>query len=443
MLHAEPEDRAPDPLAWLAPILWPDGRTRLVPAAADGRFGAASTAAVDVAAAVPGRRSGPMAAGWWGSPDGTAPRILIPAGAPGAARRAVRRYHDGFSPGRRLRSAAAEATMLVPGVAARALGRHRIRVEADPGATRGVVEWLGELLDEPDLLVAVSLSIPKSNRKPVLQLLTPGGICLGWAKVAWSPISEALVANEADWLDRPAVAPLITPRLLHDVELCGRRVVVASPVDVGRRPRRRPDAPPPPAILRAVAGRGSTGRVRLGESIWWHSVEAVRPNATDGEWTAIAATAVAAGDRRLEVGAWHGDLTPWNLMTTRRGVQLIDWELAADGAPVGFDLCHFHTQVATEMRGAGPAAALDRSARLSPQGLATLGIDPAERNLVWRLYLVELVRRSIALRAAGYPSERLTSGPAALDRLAAMARREARTTSTVATRAPSPQEVDR
>ncbi|MEM9562941.1 MAG: phosphotransferase [Actinomycetota bacterium] len=417
MLHAEPEDRAPDPLAWLAPILWPDGRTRLVATGDAGRPAATGGAAR--------RRPRSTAAGWWGSPEAGAPRILIPAGAPRAARRAVRRYHDGFTPGRRLKSLVAEATMLVPAVASATLRRHHVRIETDPGAARGVVEWLGELLDEPDLVVAVSLSIPKSNRKPVLQLLTADGICLGWAKVAWSPISEALVANEAHWLTRPAVAPLLTPELLHDVELCGRRVVVASPVDVARRPRRRPDAPPAPTILRAVAGRGSTGRVRLVESAWWQSVDAVRADATDAEWTAITATATAVGDRRLEVGAWHGDLTPWNLMTTRRGVQLIDWELAADGVPVGFDLCHFHTQVGAEMRGATPAAALDRSARLSPQGLAELGIDPAERGLVWRLYLVELVRRAIALRTAGYPTERLTSGPAALDRLSAMARREA------------------
>jgi hypothetical protein len=42
---------------------------------------------------------------------------------------------------------------------------------------------------------------------------------------------------------------------------------------------------------------------------------------------------------------------------------------------------------------------------------------------VWRLYLVELVRRTVALRADGYPAERLTHGPAALARLLAAADR--------------------
>ena len=39
------------------------------------------------------------------------------------------------------------------------------------------------------------------------------------------------------------------------------------------------------------------------------------------------------------------------------------------------------------------------------------------RTALWRLYLVELLRRMAALRQAGFPVERLTQGPAALVRL--------------------------
>ena len=402
MLHDTERDA---PLEWLRPILWPDGRTTLVPNPSDPG---------------PGGASGPV---WWGSPSAEGAHILIPADAPAAARRAVRRYHDGFDHGRRLKSLAAEATMAVPPVARRLLRRSRVVAVSTAGAERGVVEWLAELLDVPDLVVAVSLSVPKSNRKPVLQLLDPSGRCLGWAKVGWSPRSTELVANEASWLDRPPVGDLVVPRLLHDVELCGRRVVVTSAVEVARRSGRAPDALPGPEVFRSVADRGRRRVAPLAESPWWHSVEAVLPDATDDERRAIAAVARAADGHRFEIGAWHGDLTPWNLMTVGGRVQLIDWELAAEGAPLGFDLCHFHTQVGTEMVGADPADALDRSARLSPQGLSAVGVDPANRTLVWRLYLVELVRRTAALRADGYPTERLTHGPAALTRLLAAADR--------------------
>ena len=104
-------------------------------------------------------------------------------------------------------------------------------------------------------------------------------------------------------------------------------------------------------------------------------------------------------------------------MTTKDHVQLIDWEFAADGVPFGFDLCHFHTQVASEMKGCDAPAALARSARLSPQGLSELGIEAENRTAIWRLYLVELMRRLLALRANGYSTEHVHQGPAALNRL--------------------------
>lgn len=389
MLH---QDERQSPLDWLSPILWPDGETTLTPC---GR----------------GRT------GWLASPSATEPRILIPDGSTAAARRAVRRYHDGFGPARRARSLIAEAAMSVPGLGRALLSGSRVGPVATPDAEWGVIDWLGELLDVPDLQVAIGLSIPKSNRKPVLQLLDSSGRCLGWAKVGWNDWTDELVANEARWLERPASDPLIVPRVLHDVELCGRRVVITSGVEAGRIPRRRPDALPPLGVFQAVAQRGGRDVVPIVESPWYRSVVAVLGDATVRERALIEAVVASCDGLRFDVGAWHGDLTPWNLMTVGRRVQLIDWELAADGAPVGFDLCHFHTQVGVEMKGLDAARALDRSARLTPQGLAGLGVAPRTRTAVWRLYLVELVRRMVALRASGFPAGRLTHGPAAIERL--------------------------
>ena len=309
--------------------------------------------------------------------------------------------------------------MVLPPVADRLLRAKEVTATADDQAGSGIIEGLAGLLDAPGLVVAASLSIPKSNRKPVLQLLDPDGRCLGWAKVAWNPISEGLVANEARWLDRPGDGSLIVPRLLHDVELCGRRVVVTSSVEAVRRPHRRRDALPPAGVFRAVAARGRRDVEAIDRTPWWYSVEAVLDHASEVERAAIESTIDDCRRLRFDVGAWHGDLTPWNLMTTGQGVQLIDWELAADGVPFGFDLCHFNTQVATELKGLPAAAALDRSARLSPQGLAWLGVDPRNRSALWRLYLVELLRRQLALRRQGYPDDRLHLGPAALARLTA------------------------
>lgn len=394
VLHRQAQD---DALLWLSDILWPDGETRVAPGGVGARI-------------------------WWASPSIRDPRILIPADAPAAARRAVRRYHDGFELARRAKSVVAETTMVVPGLAGVALRGSEV-AEVSTGGAPGVLEGLAELLGAPDLVVAISLSVPKSNRKPVLQLLTPDGRCLGWAKVGWSTISERLVVNEADWLDRPTGDPLVVPELLHDEVLAGRRVVVTSAVDAGRRPHRRPDALPPIEVFRAVADRGPVATVAIEDSTWWRSVATVLDHAEDVERHAIESVAFEARGHRFEVGAWHGDLTPWNLMTIGDRVQLIDWELAADGVPIGFDLCHFHTQVGAEMKGLSASDAIASSARLSPQGLHALGVEARNRTLLWQLYLVELVRRMIALRADGYPTEHLTHGPAALARLVAIAGR--------------------
>ncbi len=390
-----------EPLKWLSQILWPDGSTTIKP----------------------GGSASPQ---WWASPSADNPKILIPAQSIAAARTAVKRYHDGFSTKLRVRSLMAEAIMGIEPLARLVLGRSMVGVEGGlrqaPTVDSDVLEGIRQLLAIDRLHVAASLSTPKSNQKPVLQLLDSDGNCLGWAKVAWNDRTEALVETEADWLRRPAAAPLSKPELLHDVVIAGRRVVIATGVEPRRRARRSSDSPPAPALFEAVSALGTVETLDIGQSAWWASVEAVLDEATDRERAAITAAVDSCAGLEIRLGAWHGDLTPWNLMTTSNRVHLIDWEFAADGVPFGFDLCHFHTQVASEMKGCddpktNAARAIDYSARLSPHGMADLGISPENRPAVWRLYLVELMRRYLALRANGYPTDQVTQGPAALERL--------------------------
>ncbi|MEM9654609.1 MAG: hypothetical protein AAGA65_21140 [Actinomycetota bacterium] len=348
--------------------------------------------------------------------------MLIPAGSAAAAKTAVRRYHDGFDVTRRARSAAAE--LLTPAATpfGAPLRRHQVAVHHRPGPGQqppapGVLDGIADLLGIDDLHVAISLSTPKSNQKPVIQLLDGDGRCHGWAKVAWNDRTEALVANEADWLRRTARSPLSKPALLHETTIAGRPVAISSTVTPSRVPRRRAATPPAAAVFRAVSELGTVETVRLKESRWWLTVESILEHATPRERLAVQAAVDSCYGNEVLAGGWHGDLTPWNMMTTARRTHVIDWEFAADGAPFGFDLCHFHTQVASELRGLDAAAALDYSARLAPHGLATLGVEPDNRTPVWRMYLVELIRRMVALRASGYPTDQITHGPAALQRL--------------------------
>lgn len=281
----------------------------------------------------------------------------------------------------------------------------------------GVLDELKRVMDLPDLQVAVTLAQPKSNRKPVLQLLDGRGRCHGWAKVSWNDRTEQLVGNEAKWLTRQAAPPLRVPELLHDGVLAGRRVVITNGFVPSRRMHRNPAAMPDLSILKAVAKLGNSGVRVIQGTAWYRSVLQVLPHATDQEREAIEAVFAACEDIEFEVGAWHGDFTPWNLMSGPEGVNLIDWEFAADEAPIGFDLCHFNTQVNVEMRGMTTEEALGRSALAAPVGLERLGVPGPNRWPVWRLYLVELARRLFALRAAGYPTENVHQGPAALAQL--------------------------
>src|SRR5699024_7599991 len=43
----------------------------------------------------------------------------------------------------------------------------------------------------------------------------------------------------------------------------------------------------------------------------------------------------------LPFGAWHGDLTRWNLASTARRAFVWDWERLSLDAPVGFDALHY------------------------------------------------------------------------------------------------------
>lgn len=420
--NVEPLDRLSAdhrPLDWLSEILWPDGQARIE--------------SVRPRSSVPDggglRRS--VGLSWWAAPDVGSAQVLIPATSKAAARTAVRRYHDGMSFTRRLRSLAAEAAMSPTWLTQRVLSRQLVAATstAQSGLLLGLHAALARSMGIGELHVAVSLGRPKSNRKPVLQLIDETGTCVGWAKVGWNSWTADLVTNESRWLDRRGRAPLDTPDVKHKLVLDGRRVLVTTGFLPRRWPQVRPTSVPDRRLLLAIADLGPRDRVAVDRSLWWATVEEVLPVATRREARAIKHTAANVAGRTVETGAWHGDLTPWNIMTIGRrpGLlgagktthQVIDWEFAADGVPLGFDLCHFHTQVAMEMKGLSAEQALDYSARLSPQGLVRLGVDPHNQTTVFRLYLVELIRRTLSLRAAGMATDGVRQGVAAVKRLGA------------------------
>jgi len=83
----------------------------------------------------------------------------------------------------------------------------------------------------------------------------------------------------------------------------------------------------------------------------------------------------------VEISAWHGDWSPWNMGWSSTGKLCIwDWERAAVGVPTGFDILHLHYQY-----GEGLEAA--------DADLELLGVPREHHRIVKRMYLFELCAR--------------------------------------------------
>jgi hypothetical protein len=387
--------RTEDSLDWLNTVLWPSG---------DGGFVRADESV-----------SGGAGRWWWASPGVENPHTLVPTAPRRAALRSARRYHDGKAWPARARVLAAE--LAVAGPITPTLGPFARRITAT-GLDRGVIGALRGEFGE-DLVFAVTLASPKSNRKAVLQLLAPDGECVGFAKVSPDPWNDRLLANEAAWLRRSTPGSLRAPAVRRFGDVGGRTVLVQEAVLPPRMLRRGPVDTPPVHLFADVAAMGARRRAPVEESAWTGSVRAVLDHAEAADHRLLE-HALTAHAEPIELGAWHGDLASWNLYTRRKTIAVIDWEFAADDVPLGFDVCHFHMQVANELLGLDAAGALRWARERIAGPLVGLGVEPRDHASLWRLYLVELVRRTLALRAAGLPTTEVRHGIAALGYLRAI-----------------------
>ncbi|HJQ83853.1 MAG TPA: hypothetical protein VKA21_07255, partial [Candidatus Binatia bacterium] len=102
---------------------------------------------------------------------------------------------------------------------------------------------LARLLDRDDLVAAVALGPPRPNRKPVLMLAAPSGAVAAYAKVAWNPLTTALVRTEVETLaayTRHPPASFAVPRVLASGRWNGHDVATVSALPHPRwRPGRR------------------------------------------------------------------------------------------------------------------------------------------------------------------------------------------------------------
>jgi hypothetical protein len=413
-VEASRRGRVTGDLAWLVDLLWgPAAEAGLAHVSIDGTVPDGHVVA-ERFAVVPGL---------------SRPRFLVPLASRRAAWASTSRYNALRPAGVRALRAAVGAGMRLG--AGRWALRDRLIVSVPAGTAAAPLEellvghHLRGLLGVPDLAMAVGVRAPHPNRKPTLQLLDGAGRMVAYAKLGWSPLTRELVRNEAGTLRACAATPppgLGVPKLLAAGRWRDLDLMVTSPLPTGVRRHRDALRPPPVEVTAALAATAGTRTLPLAASPYWSTVRrriaeaagagpggAGASGAGPAEGREVAEALKAAADRVEErhggtpvtFGRWHGDWVPWNLAWDRGRLFAWDWEHSGADAPLGFDLLHWHFQVAFIQRRRDVGEAAARCGRLAGPDLARLGVPPAAAEALPPLYLLETYLRAWHMRAAG------------------------------------------
>lgn len=333
-------------------------------------------------------------------PNGHHPRLLLPHGSKRAAATAVLRYNKQLS----LKSTVRARTLwsLMRTGIGRALMRSRFRVDVDEAAHVETIEtYLRAALDR-ELLLSLHIGPARANRKPVLQLLSPEGETLGFAKVGINPLTQELVRREADSLRTLRSASLqatTVPEVLHCGRWRGHEVLVQHALPVWMCGDRNVDsAARLQAAMCEVAWVNGVTSQPLVASAYWRDLLTKVERACDAEegralHSVVDQVGKQAGRLPLRFGAWHGDWTVWNTAALPDTVLVWDWERFRTAVPLGFDALHYylHDEVMRHRR--NPTRAVVRCMHAAPRLLAPFGVNRPEADVTVKLYLVELAAR--------------------------------------------------
>jgi len=293
--------------------------------------------------------------------------------------------------------------ILETAVASRALALLPVsRLHVGPRA--GIVEHLASLLERP-VRVGVLLGSDRPNRKPVLRVFSAEGDTLAFLKAAEDPVGE-LVRAEARALQTIAAAGqqaalLQLPRVLHTGRWKGLELLLLSPLEASQA-RGTDDDPELAAALEVAELTGRRERSVLDLAAELHARTHRWPDTPqlDRVTRHLDLLVERAGQRILQVGAWHGDWSPWNIGRHRGRLQAWDWERFADGAPIGYDAVHHRAQLL--WRDGTPAAACLPALLAAARDLLVLA-DRSEQDadIVVALYQAEILLRYLQDQSPG------------------------------------------
>lgn len=328
------------------------------------------------------------------------PRLLLPTERLAAAA-AVRHYGE---PGSRTSSLRKWAMYLsVISNTGPRLFRDRLRIDVPVGSPT-IASYLQEALGR-EVCLSMYVSEARANRKPVLQLLTPQGKAVGFAKIGVDPLTRQLVRAERGTLaqlESGRLPSLAAPRVLHHGVWNDLEVLVLTPLPVMLRRRAVPQAQLWGA-MREVAGVAGIEQHSVAEAEHWHRLLDRLSSAPEGPQRATLETALEmfrnqGGNAVLSYGSWHGDWSPWNMASTRGSLLVWDWERFTVGVPLGFDALHYWLRTEVWRKGRTPASAARDLITRAASLLGPFNVDAREARLTALLYLAELAARDLADR---------------------------------------------
>lgn len=351
-------------------------------------------------------------------PSAKRPHLLVPLTSRRAAARCIRQSTAATKVPQRM-ARAAISTAIHAGLAQRLL-RTRVQlppVDGSDGAS--LPAFLQQIVDRPDVVMAITIGPVRANRKPVIEVLTTDGEPLAYVKVGWNDVTRPLVRKESEVLDRlhrriPEPQYFRVPEVIHAGTWHDLEILALRPA--GETPWRRARAhlTPPLPSTREVSELWGRRVGELDGSAYWERQRARASIISERAATRIAVSLTPAFDRLHETygdtsvvfGASHGDWVPWNMKHTLEGLVVWDWERSEESAPVGLDAVQFDFQTRLWARGEEPRSALTRTLRRAPEYLDALGVPDQSSALVVGLSMLEMALRLEEGAAAGVPLPR-------------------------------------
>ena len=220
-----------------------------------------------------------------------------------------------------------------------------------PGMTLGgagsLVEHCQMMLGRDDLVMSVHLGPARVNRKPVLRFMDGQGQAVAFVKLGVNDLTRARVKSEERALralESKEIPGLVVPRIVEAGEWEGTAFLMLSPVHTaGLKPGPELRHRAQRSLVQAFA----LSTEPLTRTQWWRATSArldrCDPRIEDVRRLLQAADVLARrdGDSAVQVGASHGDWTPWNTSVVDGDVVAWDWERFSTDRPLGWDEIHY------------------------------------------------------------------------------------------------------